>query len=651
MDSIRYLILFMARCIYLPAIALFFLCCQSPDKPLNKFSDAVILKIADFQDRRLADSLYPFFGHSNPLYRRDAIHAFGSLQDAGQVDKIGKLLLMDPEPPVRKAAAFALGQLEHPACERILLGALVKEKNAAITHEILEAYGKTTRRWQLDPSMFADDTVRTAGLAWSVYRAGIRGRTDSLANAVAARLLDKGHSENTRLGAAHYFSRGARDFQAAEAALIATALRDPSAEVRMAAALALGKIPSDSCLASLKEIIKNDADTRVVVNALRALKPYPYNQVKHYLYEAVRHSDINVGIAASEVIVETVPAADWIEVSNLTNQATDWRIQANLYEAALKAGNNSDLAREIQGRYQNTSGPYQRAALLGSLRFFPDAYAFVQTELRAADNPIVRSAAAATLVAMNKVEGFPPPLTPRFAALYRDILSTQEDPAVIGSIASALADSALGYRNHIRDVSFLYSAKERLRLPQDNESLQSVEAAIAWLEKRPAVPVKNEFNHPIDWELVKRIPAGQLATIRTSRGSIIIRLLVNESPGSVANFITLAQKGYFRNLSIHRVVPNFVIQDGCNRGDGWGGEDYSIRSEFSPRGYRTGSVGMASAGKDTEGTQWFITHSPTPHLDGRYTVFGEVMEGQTVVDYLRVGDKITDVDVDNFPDE
>jgi cyclophilin family peptidyl-prolyl cis-trans isomerase len=93
------------------------------------------------------------------------------------------------------------------------------------------------------------------------------------------------------------------------------------------------------------------------------------------------------------------------------------------------------------------------------------------------------------------------------------------------------------------------------------------------------------------------------------------------------------------------VVPNFVIQGGCNRGDGWGSEDYSIRSEFSMRRYTEGSVGMASAGKDTEGTQWFITHSPTPHLDGRYTIFAVVEEGMDVVHKIEVGDLIEKVEL------
>ena len=97
----------------------------------------------------------------------------------------------------------------------------------------------------------------------------------------------------------------------------------------------------------------------------------------------------------------------------------------------------------------------------------------------------------------------------------------------------------------------------------------------------------------------------------------------------------------------HRVVPNFVIQGGCPRGDGWGNSDYTIRSEFADLRYQEGFVGMASAGKDTEGCQWFITHSPTPHLDGSYSIFAKVIEGMEVVHQIQVGDEITAIELLN----
>ena len=120
-----------------------------------------------------------------------------------------------------------------------------------------------------------------------------------------------------------------------------------------------------------------------------------------------------------------------------------------------------------------------------------------------------------------------------------------------------------------------------------------------------------------------------------------MKMWTNNAPASVGNFIQLAKSGFYDGKIFHRVVPNFVVQTGCPRGDGYGGLDYSLRSELPMVYYdRAGYVGMASAGPDTECTQWFITHSPTPHLDGRYTIFGEVMEGMEVLHSLNIGDTI-----------
>ncbi|OON67488.1 hypothetical protein B0919_17920 [Hymenobacter sp. CRA2] len=139
------------------------------------------------------------------------------------------------------------------------------------------------------------------------------------------------------------------------------------------------------------------------------------------------------------------------------------------------------------------------------------------------------------------------------------------------------------------------------------------------------------------------MPAGQRATVTTSKGVVELRLLVEEAPGSVASFVQLTKDGFYNGKNFHRVVPNFVAQGGCPRGDGWGGTDYTLRSEFFDRGYGEGAVGLASAGKDTESCQWFITHSPTPHLDGRYTIFAVVERGMDVVHRLDIGDRITSV--------
>jgi len=133
------------------------------------------------------------------------------------------------------------------------------------------------------------------------------------------------------------------------------------------------------------------------------------------------------------------------------------------------------------------------------------------------------------------------------------------------------------------------------------------------------------------------------ATVTTSRGWFMIELLPEEAPLTVDNFIQLARRRYFNGITIHRVVPNFVIQDGDPRGDGNGGPGYQIRCEVNQVPYNRGAVGMALSGKDTGGSQWFVTHSPQPHLDGGYTVFGNVVAGMDVVDNIARGDVIRSI--------
>ena len=136
------------------------------------------------------------------------------------------------------------------------------------------------------------------------------------------------------------------------------------------------------------------------------------------------------------------------------------------------------------------------------------------------------------------------------------------------------------------------------------------------------------------------------AILTTEKGTFTIELLPEDAPLTVDNFIKLARGNYFNGLAIHRVVPNFVMQDGDPRGDGNGGPGWEIRDEMNMVEYERGAVGMALSGKDTGGSQWFVTHSPQPHLDGGYTVFGRVKEtDMKSVDNLVRGDKILSVKI------
>ena len=137
------------------------------------------------------------------------------------------------------------------------------------------------------------------------------------------------------------------------------------------------------------------------------------------------------------------------------------------------------------------------------------------------------------------------------------------------------------------------------------------------------------------------------AVIRTNKGDIKLRLFAEQAPVTVANFVNLARRGYYDGLSFHRVIPDFMIQGGCPQGTGTGGPGYRFEDECTPalKHDAPGKLSMANAGPGTNGSQFFITHVDTPWLDGRHTVFGEVLgaEDQAVVDAIVVGDTIDSI--------
>ena len=138
-------------------------------------------------------------------------------------------------------------------------------------------------------------------------------------------------------------------------------------------------------------------------------------------------------------------------------------------------------------------------------------------------------------------------------------------------------------------------------------------------------------------QITEKLPQIQ---IQTERGNITIEMFEDEAPNTVANMISLIEKGYYDGLNFHRVIPDFMIQGGCPHGTGTGGPGYDFDDECAPdrRHDSAGVLSMANAGPGTNGSQFFITHGPTPHLDGKHTVFGKVTEGQEVVDEIKQGD-------------
>lgn len=147
--------------------------------------------------------------------------------------------------------------------------------------------------------------------------------------------------------------------------------------------------------------------------------------------------------------------------------------------------------------------------------------------------------------------------------------------------------------------------------------------------------------YEIDLEALKN---ERFVVLETDKGEIKLELYPDEAPQAVANFLELVKSGFYDGLNFHRVISNFVIQGGCPEGSGMGGPGWRIKCECDKQGvkHERGSLSMAHAGRDTGGSQFFICHSPQPHLDGRHTVFGKAVDEASlkVVDSIRQGDKI-----------
>lgn len=634
----------MRKEIVMPFLAIFFISCSQ--NSTNSFSDDQLVKIADYQDRRLSDSLYQFLADKNPIYRRATALAFASIQDTLASKVLGGILLEDGDSETRKNIAFALGQTGGFEAVNALIPAK-EDSDPQVVKEVLEALGKSLKQDELQELINYQpiDSLTTIGLARGFYRIGLRNILDSAVTSRVATFLKSSYPEDARLGAAHYFARSNASFSGTEDMVISSALSDRSPYVRMAAVAALRKLDSSKAIDLVKKILNDEQDYRVRSNAVRVISSFELKDVLPILEKAFTDNNINVGITASEVIRSKSELS--AKLPEISKSYSNGRIVGNLYAAQLKAEPSTELVNEILARYKTEEHLYSKVHLVSALgECGPDLNLrmaeFLVEEVISKESPyVIKSSAASALMRMNNHPKFQKDAAPAFAKIYKQAI-LDGDPAVISILCNALSNQKLGYKEIIKeDYSFLIDAKNNLKLPKDFEAIEPLNIAIAYFEGTPKPePPKNEFNHPINWELAKAIPSNQLVKIQTSKGEIVIRLLIDESPGSVTNFVDLLNQGYYENKIVHRVVPNFVIQTGCYRGDGFGSEDYSLRSEFSLTRYSEGMVGMASAGKDTEGTQWFITHSPTPHLDGRYSIFAIVESGMEVVQDIEVGDRI-----------
>ncbi len=665
----------------------------------NKYADATLRQIGTAQDERNTAALLPYLTNANPGYRAEAALALASVQAPAAVPGLLPLL-RDADPRVRRAAAYALGQTGDSTAVDSLRVRVLQENDAVVRRYVHEALGRTITRHSL-PELWRvetrNDTARAAALAWGLSRAALRGFTSPESIRRTVLLLNEPKLPvRGRLAVVAGLARTRgldADLQRlAEITLLRVARKDRSYAVRAAAASTLGRIaaladkppvpvpvttaevppvapasaaaavlppvtslPAISPAALLARLATRDSDYRVRLSAIRALpfgaEAYPASRAA--VFEALRRDRAPVALTAAEWLLAHARGEAGPSLAALAdgNKQASVRVRAALLRAAVRHASPAarpSLVETIEKRYPVAGSVYERGFLLEALGEDPAAFDFVRGEAFAAgQSPVVAGYALAALLSMRRLADFPAARQADFAAAMRQGLAGG-DVAQLGTAAEALADARLYPEAMPADLAALRAAQAKLQLPTEIEAWQGLQAALDKLTKAPKPtpsPLATAAQHPIDWAVVQAVPLGQQVRLRTSKGIILLELKPNEAPGAVASFVTLLNQHFYDKLYFHRVVPDFVAQGGDPRGDGNGSAPYNLRSEFGDLRYEEGSVGLASAGKDTESCQFFITHTPTPHLDGRYPIFAQVVGGMDVVHKLDIGDQILAVEL------
>ncbi|MEL6864651.1 MAG: peptidylprolyl isomerase [Bacteroidota bacterium] len=627
--------------------------------------DPLLQKILGFQDRRQTDSLLVYFQHKDPTYRYAAAMAFASYKEEKALDSL-MVLLEDEVSEVKQAAAYAIGQIGSERSSDPLVKAFADQDTSSVdlsfSRVVLEAVGKSASDRYLDAlstisTYNRSDTLLLEGQALGLYRYALRGKTNPEGT---SRMVDmvskKGYPESVQFIAANYLSR-ARNIQLDSFArpLVKAFERAEDARTRMALALALGKSKQIECLTALLKQFATEQDYRVQCNIIRALGNFDYASVNPVIATVLNDANPHVSAVAAQYYIDHGVSNEGVLYYRRSRDTSlNWSTQVKLLEAAMKhvppfmemtVGN---INFQLRRRFEQSTNTQEQSAALKAMAGFPWNYRYIKEKGFAADVPLIRTASVEALSAIasrpdfNQFFGLSRRRAKKELAQAFEEAIRRGDVGMSAVAAGVLRNDQLDFATVLDSTSFLQEALTDLQLPRDIETYNEIVKTIAFFEgdETPNLQ-KTEYNHPIDWKVVSTVTDKTRARIQTNKGDVRLRFFPEQAPGSVANFVMLSRAGFYDKKTFHRVVPNFVIQGGCPRGDGYGSLDYNIRSELPVMNYdKAGYVGMASAGLDTECSQWFITHAPTPHLDGRYTIFAQVTEGMDIVHTITQGDVI-----------
>ncbi len=629
-----------------------------------------VRKIYDLQIHQQKDSLIQYLSAEDPSLRYAAARAFASFRDTTAIDALIPLL-SDSDGRVREMAAYAIGQIGTSKAEAQLTAAFDGRDSARLylnaNSAILEAMGQigslqSLRALSTISTYQPSDTLLLLGQVRGIYRYTLRNIADAEGTATMMRYLTNVNMPSeVRLIAAHYFHRTPnlelKDY-AADLFAVWQGERDPN--LRMSIATALGKLKTPEAQKLLAESIQTESDYRVKCNILRALQTYDYNTISDVMLEFSKSTHPAIAEVASQYFVTQGREKDVTRYKSTMDQAKTWEAKTRMAEAANKnmssmfSAPKTNLQKEILAQMAGAKNVYEKAAWLkayaSELRNFESIPKYIGTDQPA----VIRTQAVQSLIDACKDKNFDAYFAGEGHLIRSQIGSYLSnamrtgDPGILALVAGAITDEKTGLKAVLNDrKADLSKALTILKLPEETETyLEIAKALKEYGIETPPIPEEQQSIKPMDWTLIDKLKPQSKVHIVTSGGDVDIQLFPDRAPESVANFVQLATEGFFNGKAFHRVVPNFVVQTGCPRGDGFGSLDFTIRSEVAGAYYNEeGYLGMASAGPHTEGTQFFITHSPTPHLDGRYTIFGKVVSGMQVIHQLEMGDTISQINI------
>ena len=616
---------------------------------------------------------------SEARVRRRAALAAGRVGLPAAVEPLTRLLT-DEEFEVRQMAAFALGLLADASARPALVKAL-DDSEPIVQGRAAEALGSIGDRTDADAisamvrrhvgagaiaKIEPDDLSYPLDPPVEATRLGLYALTKLRAyDALAAAVLDPQGQPVSRWWPVAYALQRVGDPRAAPPLL--TLLGTPGRYTASFAARGLASTKATQASGPLREIVtERRRDPAVVIQAIRGLAaiadqasvPALTKMVTDRAITGPLRQEAMTALATLidargvdlllELVSDPVPTvrgsaftaiariepSTFLSVLASLDADADWTVRVTI---ATALGNLPDqqgvprLTVMLQDR-DNRVIPAVLNALVASKAEGMDK---VLLERLKSDDFVIRAAAANGLVEI-KAGGAAQALGDAYRASAGGDVTYVARAAALGALAKLDAAAARPLLQDALDDRD-WAVRVRARQLLAEQGVTGVEDKM-----RPAVA-----GRPVDpdWLALVSPRFSPRVFLDTDKGTVELELTVLDAPLTVSNFSALARKGFFNGVAIHRVVPDFVVQDGDPRGDGESGPGYTIRDEINQHPYLRGTVGMALDWQDTGGSQFFITHSPQPHLDGRYTVFGQVVNGMDVVDRLVPGDTLRRVRV------